>query len=95
MAMKAEAGRIRTTYPFIKINRKQHNRPRDVPRARRCEERPLHWLKQPLSKRALEDARLVKLIRASFVASHGIYGAPRVFLDFQAGETRSKPGSHA
>ena len=39
------------------------------------------WLKKPLSNRALEDARLVRLIRASFVASQGIYGAPRGFLD--------------
>jgi putative transposase len=38
-----------------------------------------------------EDARLLRLIRASFVASHGIYGAPRVFLDLrEAGETCSK-----
>lgn len=32
-----------------------------------------------------------RLIRASFAASHGIYGAPRVFLDLrEAGETCSK-----
>ena len=49
------------------------------------------WLKQPLSNRAREDARLLRLIRASFVASQGIYGAPRVFLDLrEAGETCSK-----
>ena len=49
------------------------------------------WLQQPLSNRAQEDARLLRLIRASFVASHGIYGAPRVFLDLrEAGETCSK-----
>jgi putative transposase len=31
------------------------------------------------------------LIKASFIASHGIYGAPRVFLDLrEAGETCSK-----
>jgi putative transposase len=49
------------------------------------------WLKQPLSNHAQEDARLLRLIRASFVASHGIYGAPRVFLDLrEAGETCSK-----
>jgi transposase InsO family protein len=34
---------------------------------------------------------LPRLIRASFVASHSIYGAPRVFLDLrEAGETCSK-----
>ena len=49
------------------------------------------WLKEPISNRAQEDARLLRLIRASFVASHGIYGAPRIFLDLrEAGETCSK-----
>jgi putative transposase len=49
------------------------------------------WLQQPVSNRAQEDARLLRLIRASFTASHGIYGAPRVFLDLrEAGETCSK-----
>jgi len=49
------------------------------------------WLKHPISNRAQEDARLLRLIRASFVASHGVYGAPRVFLDLrEAGETCSK-----
>jgi len=49
------------------------------------------WLKQPLSNRAQEDARLLRLIRASFTASQGIYGAPRVFFDLrEAGETCSK-----
>jgi putative transposase len=49
------------------------------------------WLQQPISNRAQEDARLLRLIRASFTASHGIYGAPRVFLDLrEAGEVCSK-----
>lgn len=49
------------------------------------------WLKEPVSNRAREDAGLLRLIRASFVASHGIYGAPGVFLDLrEAGETCSK-----
>ena len=49
------------------------------------------WLKKPHSNRALEDARLIRLIRASFLASQGIYGAPRAFLDLrEAGETCSK-----
>lgn len=38
-----------------------------------------------------EDARLLRLIRASFTASQGVYGAPRVFLDLrEAGGTCSK-----
>jgi putative transposase len=44
-----------------------------------------------MSDHAQEDARLLRLIRASFTASQGIYGAPRVFLDLrEAGETCSK-----
>lgn len=35
------------------------------------------WLDHPVSDRAQEDARLLRLIRASFTASHGIYGAAR------------------
>jgi putative transposase len=50
-----------------------------------------NWLKQPVLNRAREDARLPRLIRASFVASQGIDGAPRVFLDLrEAGEICSK-----
>lgn len=49
------------------------------------------WLEHPISARAQEDARLLRLIRASFTASHGIYGAPRVLLDLrELGETCSK-----
>src|SRR5947199_10583386 len=49
------------------------------------------WLQQPISNHDHEDARLLRLIRASFVASHGIYGSVRVFLDLrEAGETCSK-----
>jgi putative transposase len=49
------------------------------------------WLQNPLSDRAVEDHRLLGLIRAAYAASHGVYGAPRIFLDLrEAGETCSK-----
>ncbi len=38
-----------------------------------------HWLHHPLSDRARADQRLLRLIRASYVASGGVYGSPRVF----------------
>jgi putative transposase len=91
MSRSASDRRVRTTYGFIKAQSAAHPvrtlcRLLDV-----APSGYYAWLKKPLSDRALEDARLVQLIRASFVASQGIYGAPRVFLDLrEAGETCSK-----
>src|SRR6186713_1155901 len=91
MSTKRATGRVRTTYAFIKANRKQHSVQEMCRVLGVAQSGYYDWLKEPLSKRALEDARLLKLVRASFVASHGIYGAPRVFLDLrEAGETCSK-----
>src|SRR5215212_6271475 len=84
-------GRVRSAYEFIKAHRDRYSvqtmcRILDVAQSGYDD-----WLKQPVSNRAQEDSRLVRLIRASFIASHGIYGAPRVFLDLrEAGETCSK-----
>ncbi len=50
------------------------------------------WLHKPLSDRAIEDLRLLELIRASYVASGGVYGSPRVFLDLR--ETGERCGVH-
>ena len=45
------------------------------------------WLHKPLADRAIEDQRLLVLVRASYPASSGVNGAPRVFLDLrEAGE---------
>jgi putative transposase len=41
------------------------------------------WLHQPLSDRAIEDQRLLGLIRTSYTASGGVYGSPRIFLDLR------------
>jgi putative transposase len=91
MSRRMSAGRVRKAYQFIESHRSQY------PVRVLCDVLQVapsgfyEWLKNPISDRAREDARLLKLIRASFVASHGIYGAPRVFLDLrEAGETCSK-----
>ncbi len=41
------------------------------------------WLKNPLSARAIEDARLLTLIKDFHQDSGGAYGSPRVFLDLR------------
>lgn len=45
------------------------------------------WVRKPLSDRALEDQRLLGLIRAAY----GVYSASLIFLDLrEAGETCSQ-----
>ncbi|ASM48719.1 hypothetical protein PESP_a0470 [Pseudoalteromonas espejiana DSM 9414] len=45
------------------------------------------WLKKPLSDRALEYNRLLKLIKEFYVASGGTYGCPWIHADLrEAGE---------
>src|SRR5262252_983345 len=91
MPMKTSAGRVRQIYKFIELHKAEYSvqamcRVLDV-----APSGYYAWLQQPISSRAMENARLLRLIRKSFVASHGIYGAPRVFLDLrEAGETCSK-----
>jgi putative transposase len=84
-------GRVRSVYAFIKAHRKQYSVQMMCRVLEVAQSGYYDWLQQPVSNRAQEDARLLRLIRASFTASHGIYGAPRVFLDLRAaGETCSK-----
>ena len=46
------------------------------------------WLRKSVCDRAKEDARLLNLIRDSYMASRGVYGARRVFGDLrEAGES--------
>jgi len=48
-------------------------------------------LHKPLSNRAVEDQRLLSLIRDSYMLSGGVYGSPRVLADLrEAGETCGK-----
>ena len=49
------------------------------------------WLKRPLSDRAIEDQRLLDLIRNSYAASAGVYGYRRVLQDLrEIGESCGK-----
>jgi putative transposase len=91
MSTKLSAGRVRSTYDFIKANQDAHSVQAMCRLLRVAPSGYYKWLAHPVSDRAQEDARLLRLIRASFTASHGIYGAPRIFLDLrEAGETCSK-----
>src|SRR3954451_17871543 len=91
MSTKLSAGRVRSTYEFIKANQDTYSVQAMCRILGVAPSGYYEWLAQPISNRAHEDARLLRLIRASFTASHGIYGAPRVFLDLrEAGETCSK-----
>ncbi len=91
MPAQSNPAYVRLKYEFIKAHR--HQFLTDV----MCRElgiapsRYYQWLKCSQSAWAAEDARLLRLIRASFTASQGIYGAPRVYLALrESGETCSK-----
>ena len=91
MSKKPSARGVRATYEFIKANRGEYSVQAMCRVLGVAPSGYYEWLTHPISKRAQEDARLLRLIRASFKASQGIYGAPRVFLDLrEAGETCSK-----
>jgi len=91
MSTKVSAGRVRSTYEFIKANRDTFSVQAMCRVLGVASSGYYEWVTHPISNRAQEDARLLRLIRASFTASQGIYGAPRVFLDLrEAGETCSK-----
>jgi putative transposase len=91
MSNPISAGRVRSLYEFIRGHHDQYSVQMMCRVLGLAPSGYYAWLHQPISKRAQEDARLLRLIRASFTASHGIYGAPRVFLDLrEAGETCSK-----
>jgi putative transposase len=91
MANQRRSQSVRLTYTFIKAHRRGFDttvmcRLLGVSRSGLYQ-----WLRTPFSDRAVEEQRLLDLIRAAYTASHGIYGAPRIFLDLrEAGETCSK-----
>jgi putative transposase len=59
MSTKAAEGRVRTSYAFIRAHRKQY-RVQEMCRVLSVAQSGYYdWLKQPLSNRAQEDARLL------------------------------------
>jgi len=94
MSTKTTARRVRSQYEFIKAHRHKHSVQAMCRLLGVAPSGYYAWLAQPVSDHAQEDARLLRLIRASFTASQGIYGAPRVFLDLrEAGEGCSSTAS--
>lgn len=91
MSTKTSTGRVRQVYKFTEQHRNEYSIQAMCVVLGVAPSGYCAWLQRPVSDRALEDARLLRLVRKSFVASHGICGAPRVFLDLrEAGETCSK-----
>ena len=91
MSTRRLARRVRSTYEFIKTHGDRYSVQAMCRVLGVAPSGYYAWLKCPLSNRAQEDARLLRLIRAFFTASQGVYGAPRVFLDLrEAGETCRK-----
>lgn len=72
MSTKTSTGRVRATYAFIKANRGEYGVERMCRVLGVAPSGYYAWLANPVSNRAQEDARLLRLIRASFTASQGI-----------------------
>jgi putative transposase len=91
MPTRSKPRQVPRIYEFIKSQQKFHNIKMMCGLLGVTRSGYYAWLKKPISDRAQENARLLRLIRASFAESHGIYGSPRVFLDLrESGETCSK-----
>jgi putative transposase len=59
MSTPLAAGKVRSTYEFIKAHRKQYSVQAMCRILGVAQSGYYDWLKQPLSNRALEDARLL------------------------------------
>jgi putative transposase len=87
----AVQSKVRQAYKFIEAHRREFSIETMCRTLGVARSGYYAWLINPVSNRAEDDARLLRLIRASFLASHGIYGAPRILLDLrERGETCSK-----
>jgi putative transposase len=91
MSKRRKTWNVRRAYEFIKAHRHEYDIKTMCGALEISRAGYYAWLHEPLSNRAKEDVRLLRLIRASYNASHGVYGSTRIFLDLrEAGETCSK-----
>jgi hypothetical protein len=77
MSTRPSARKVRSTYEFIKAHRDQYSVETMCRFLGVARSGYYKWLNEPISSRAHQDARLLRLIRASFIASQGIYDAPK------------------
>ena len=100
MSTKLSAGRVRSTYEFIKASRNHYSVQAMCRVLGVAPSGYYEWVTHPISDRAQEDARLLRLIRASFTASQGIYGAcpsriaVRPRLEAGPGPCSARPNAH-
>ena len=91
MSRKKNDRSVRRKYDYIKANSHKHDIRMMCRLLGVARSGYYSWLEKPESDRTIEDKRLLRLIKASFAESQGVYGAPRIFLDLrEAGETCSK-----
>lgn len=74
MSTQPSAGRVRSTDAFIKAHRERYSVQSMCRVLGVAPSGDYEWIQKPISNRGQEDARLLRLIRASFIASQGIYG---------------------
>jgi putative transposase len=91
MPTRNQMRRAKTSYEFIKEHEKEFAVKRMCKALGVNRSAYYFWLANPQSDHAKEDERLLRLIRASYRASHGVYGAPRILLDLrEMGESCSE-----
>ena len=69
MSTKPRTGRVRETYEFIKAHREQYSVDAMCRILGVAPSGYYEWLTCPISKRGQEDARLLRLIRASDIVT--------------------------
>jgi putative transposase len=86
MSKQLSAGRVRSTHACVQAHRNHGSVQASCRILVAAPSGYCERLKQPVSNQAQEAARRLRLIRASFMASQSIYGAPRVFLNSREAE---------